>query len=130
MFPHHLAHGPLWKCGIPGIRGSLTVAHHMAHAPPVEVWNSMKSWKSDDYTSYTNKTKHWKSDASTPLEVCNLKEVWNSRNSWKSYAPLSWKYATPRKCGIPGIRGSQTLHSRLHMKLRIIGKSNKCNLEL
>ena len=40
---------PLWKCGIPGNRGSLAVTPH-ALAPPLEVWNSRKSWKSGGYT--------------------------------------------------------------------------------
>ena len=55
---------PLWKCGIPGNRGSLPVTPN-ALAPPLEVWNSRKSWNSDI-------PQH--------MALAPSLEVWNSRN--------------------------------------------------
>ena len=76
---------PLWKCGIPGNRGSQAVTPH-TFAPPLEVWNSRKSWKS----------RNRGSQAVTPHALAPPLEVWNSRKSWKFHTATCLLLKTKR----------------------------------
>ena len=80
------------------------------HAHPGKVWNSMNSWKSDNYTPYgACTTMHplgkwgipWNRGSLTITHHTPIKQDTGSQ-----MLPLPWKYATPRKCGIPGIHGN------------------------